>query len=652
MARGATWDVSLEERIGHAIGLEGRALDANFFGGVCINLPRHPAWGRVQETYSEDPILLGAFGAALTRGVQKNMVACGKHYALNSMENARFKVDVSASEEVLQEVYLPHFRKVVEEGAMAIMSAYNSVNGEWAGQNEMLFEEVLRKQWGFKGVTVSDFIWGLRSGPLSLKAGLDIEEPFAQARVGQLRPALEKGDVATWAHVDRAALRILSTQIRHYSTRDPSEPSKSVVFSAEHRALAHEAAAKSMVLLQNQHVDSKPILPLDPTSLSHVAVIGRLANAINTGDGGSSSVKDCPEITTAYAGIKSALPSATITLEEADSVSAARAAAEQAEVSIVIVGYTAEDEGEFIDASIITDPVLLALYPDPDTPEAAEAKKAVLGKAASGGSNILGSGAVDSKAGGDRESIRLRPLDAEIIRAVHSVCPRTIVAVVTAGAVIMEEWKESAPGLLLSWYSGSEGGHALADVLLGKCDASGRLPYSIPTTEEHLPYFDMEATSITYDKWHGQRLLDRKGWKAAFPLGFGLSYTTFSISDLSVEPKDPEFADSKHEAEMISLTLTVTNTGSRPGRYIVQVYGKPQGAGDDFPSRALLGFAPADLEKGEKKNVSVSASTRPLKRWKTGKGWEWAGKSVVFEVGGFSGDEGALTKEVQYAKLS
>ena len=150
----------------------------------------------------------------------------------------------------------------------------------------------------------------------------------AQARVGQLPPALEKGDVATWAHVDRAALRILSTQIRHYSTRDAEEPAKSVVFSAEHRALAHEAAAKSTVLLQNHTVDGKPILPLDPTSLSRVAVIGRLANAINTGDGGSSSVKDCPEVTTAYAGIKSALPTANITLEEADSVSAARAAAE------------------------------------------------------------------------------------------------------------------------------------------------------------------------------------------------------------------------------------------------------------------------------------------------------------------------------------
>jgi beta-glucosidase len=175
MARGATWDVNLEERVGEAIGKEGRVLGANFFGGVCINLPRHPAWGRVQETYSEDPILLGEvsvltklvicwlvpgeFGAALTKGVQKNLMATVKHYALNSMENARFKVDVTCPEDVLQEVYLPHFKQVIESGCMAVMSSYNSVNGEWAGQNEHLLEDILRGQWDFQGVVVSDFIW-------------------------------------------------------------------------------------------------------------------------------------------------------------------------------------------------------------------------------------------------------------------------------------------------------------------------------------------------------------------------------------------------------------------------------------------------------------------------------------------------------------
>src|SRR3954468_17004868 len=185
MARGATWDLSLEERVGTAIGRELRAQGANFFGGVCINLPRHPAWGRAQETYGEDPLLLGEFGAALTRGVRPNAMPVAKHYALNSMENARFSVDVTADDATLHEVYLAHFRRVVEEGVAGIMTSYNSVNGEWAGQNEHLMEGVLRREWGFEGVTVSDFIWGLRDPAKSLRNGLDVEEPFRQQRAEQ-----------------------------------------------------------------------------------------------------------------------------------------------------------------------------------------------------------------------------------------------------------------------------------------------------------------------------------------------------------------------------------------------------------------------------------------------------------------------------------
>lgn len=397
-----------------------------------------------------------------------------------------------------------------------------------------------------------------------------------------------------------------------------------------------------MVLLQNELVDGKPLLPLQATELKKVAVVGRLANAVNTGDGGSSSVKDCPDIITAYAGLKTALPSASVTLEERDDASAAKSAASDADVAIVVVGYTAADEGEFIDASIITDPILLATYPEADTPEAEAAKKAVLDMAKGGGSNILGQGDENMKAGGDRASLRVRPVDAEIIKAVASACKKTIVCVVTAGAVITEEWRTEVPGLLVAWYSGAEGGRALADVLLGHVDASGRLPYSVPTTEEHLPFFDMEATEIRYDRWHGQRLLDQKGWEAAFPLGFGLSYTRFEMGGVKAE------AGGK---ERIQVEVSVINVGDREGRQIVQVYGKLIGAGDDFPSRVLLGFAPVDLKQGEKKTVKVLASARPLKRWKDG-AFVWAGKGVEVEVGSFSGDQKALKVELENGKLT
>ncbi|HEY7272028.1 MAG TPA: glycoside hydrolase family 3 N-terminal domain-containing protein, partial [Actinoplanes sp.] len=361
MARGATWDVALEERVGTAIGLELRAQGANFFGGVCINLPRHPAWGRAQETYGEDPVLLGEFGAALTRGVLPNAMAVAKHYALNSMENARFTVDVTADDATLHEVYLAHFRRVVEEGVSGIMTAYNSVNGAWAGQNEQLMEGILRGEWGFTGVTVSDFIWGLRDAATSLRAGLDVEEPFRQQRAQHLATDLTSGR-ASWSDVDRAARRILRTQIHHYATRNEAEPSTDVVFSAEHRALSRAVAARSMVLLKNDPVGATPLLPLGRDELSTIAVIGRLADVANTGDHGSSDVR-APEVITALRGLTEALPGVTVRHVAEEDPAAAAAAAQASDVAIVVAGYTAQDEGEYVGSEIFTDPTLLGLYP-------------------------------------------------------------------------------------------------------------------------------------------------------------------------------------------------------------------------------------------------------------------------------------------------
>ena len=245
MARGATWDPDLEERVGAAIGAEVAAQDGNFFAGVCINLPRHPAWGRAQETYGEDPLLLGELGAALTRGVRRHVMACAKHYALNSMENARFTVDVTCAQDVLHEVYLPHFRRVVEEGVDGIMSAYNSVNGEWAGQHPELLTDVLRGDWGFEGVTVSDFIFGLRDAAASLEAGLDVEEPFRQQRAHHLPQQIAAG-ATSWDAVRRSGERVIATQLRFDAEHDAPRPPLEVVASAEHRALAQAAACKHL----------------------------------------------------------------------------------------------------------------------------------------------------------------------------------------------------------------------------------------------------------------------------------------------------------------------------------------------------------------------------------------------------------------------
>jgi beta-glucosidase len=627
MARGATWDRGLEERVGAAIGLEGRAQGANFFGGVCINLPRHPAWGRVQETYGEDPLLLGEMGAALVRGVRPNMMAVAKHYALNSMENARFTVDVTADAATLHEVFLAHFRRVVDEGVDGIMTSYNSVNGEWAGENEGLLEGLLREQWGFEGVTVSDFLWGLRDAAKSLRAGLDVEEPFVQQRAQYLPEAIRSGAV-TNNHIERAARRILGTQLRYYARRDDAEPPSSVVFSEAHRDLAREVASRAMVLLKNDLVDGRALLPLDPRALGRVAVIGRLADVANTGDHGSSDVRS-PAVVTPLQGLKAALPGVEISHTPADDPALAADAARAADVAVVMVGYTAEDEGEYIDNEAFGDPALLAVFPPfPDDPALQQRLEGLL---SGDGGSMAGSVA----AGGDRLSLRLRPVDADIIRAVAAANPRTVVAVITAGAVITEEWRHAVPAVLLSWYSGSEGGHALADVLLGHVDASGRLPFSIPTSEEHLPFFDRNATAITYDKWFGQRLLDRDGHAAAFSLGFGLSYANFALSDLSVGG----LVD-----EVFEAIVTVSNTGERDGRHVVQLYGRLE-AGDDFPSRVLLGFGAVALAAGETVRLHLTGSTRPLQRW-TERGFEAAATSVVVEASGYAGDPEARATPV------
>src|SRR4051794_12758971 len=593
MARGATWDVRLEERGGTAIGLELRAQGANFFGGVCINLPRHPAWGRSQETYGEDPLLLGEFGAALTRAVQRNAMAVAKHYALNSMENARFTVDVTADDATLHEVYLARFRRVVEEGVAGVMTAYNSVNGEWCGQNFTLMTDILRERWGFDGVTVSDFIRGLRDAAASLEAGLDVEEPFRQQRGADLPSALESGR-ASWADVERSGVRALATQLRHAAAVATPTPWAEVVASAEHRALAREAAARAMVLLRNEDVDGRPLLPLDPGALRSLAVIGRLGDAANTGDHGSSDVR-APEVVTALAGLRAALPGVDVHFEGADDPDAAARLAAECGAAVVVVGYTADDEGEYVSGEAATRRELLALYPPPTDPAAADALLRTFG--ADVGTSVVGS----SGTGGDRSSLRLRPVDEDIIRAVAAANPRTVVAVVAAGAVVMEGWREQVPGLVMAWYSGMEGGHALADVLLGRVDASGRLPFSIPTSEEHLPAFDRDATQVTYDRWHGQRLLDRLGVPAAYPFGFGLSYPGWGLEDPPPRLRHG-FLDGAWDGR---------NPGPGEGWHVVQVYGVRE-EGARAGERALLGFPAVEVPATSTLAVTVRASLRSL----------------------------------------
>jgi beta-glucosidase len=591
MARGATWDIDLEERIGEAVAQELRAVGADLFGGVCVNVLRHPAWGRAQETYGEDPHHVGEMGAALTRGVQRHTMACVKHFACNSMENARFTVDITVDEVALHEVYLPHFRRIVDEGVAVVMSAYNSVNGEWCGQNRALLTDVLRTEWGFEGFVISDWILGLRDAGRSLEAGLDVEMPYRMIRATHLVDDLDSGQ-ATWAQVDQAVERVVATRARFAEILDRPPPGRSVLASPAHRALAREAAAKAVVLLRNQPVDGAPVLPLSQSPGASVALFGPLATAVNLGDGGSSDVW-APEVVTVAQGLEAALSGITVVHDDGTDPARAAAVAGHADVAVVVVGYTRLDEGEYIGEFATAH--LAHLFPGEDDPALVArfhdqiADERLIVPPAHAVPSVADGGFAE---GGDRASLRLHQGDVELIRTVATSNPHTVVVLVAGSAVVISEWDRSVPAVVQSWYSGMEGGHGVADVLLGKVDASGRLPFSVPTEESDLPPFDAKAESFVYDRWHGYWHLARRGIAPAYPFGFGLSYTSFAL----------ESAGAAVDGGVVRVAASVRNTGPRAGTDVLQVYVVREGS--DRPER-LAGFRRFEVGAGDVAQVEV-----------------------------------------------
>ncbi len=624
MARGASFDPHLEERIGDAIGAELRAKGATYTGAVCLNLLRHPGWGRAQETYGEDPHHVGELAAALTRGLQRHVMACMKHFALNSMENARFKVDVTIDDRALHEVYLPHFRRVATEGVASVMSAYNSVNGEWCGENATLLRTILREEWAWDGFVTSDFTFGLRDPVKSVHAGLNIEMPFQQQRA-QALPAAAADGTLDLNVVDELNVEIVATLLR-FAPQIRTQPPASVVACDAHIDLAYEAAVSSMVLLSNDG-----ILPLQATEVASIAVLGRLAAIPNLGDHGSSNVFP-PSTSTPLDGIRSALPQATITHHATDA-----SIAVGADAVIVIVGTTKYDEGEFLDQDEIAS--LGYLFPAQDHPELGWANDAerdaayakLAGKPAAedppDGHHAQVSGATFDIAGGDRRSLRLHPVDEALIAAATAVSDRVIVGVMGGSAFVMP-WLSTVSAALMLWYPGMEGGRAMADVLLGTVEPGGRLPFAVPTSEDHLVAFDPDATTTTYDLLHGQWKLDADGNAAHLPFGFGLSYTTFVLD----EPLAASTATGS-----AGVAVTVHNTGDRAGSTVVQVYGSVEGSAFERPPRRLVGFRKVGLDAGTSTSMTIPLDLDQL-RVRIAAGWHTEPLPVTLHVGQHAAD--------------
>jgi beta-glucosidase len=579
MARGATFDLDLERRIGDAIGRELRAHGGNLFGGVCINLLRHPAWGRAQETYGEDPFLLGEMGAALTQGVQHhNVVATLKHFAANSMENARFTVDVSIDERPLREVYLRHFERGVRAGAGAVMSAYNQLNGAYCGHNAELLSRILKQEWGFDGFVYSDFVLGCR-GADACAAGLDVEAPDTIHFGAKLVDAVARGEIPA-ARIDDAVRRVLRILFRTLARPDPEAYAPEQVACGAHVALAREAAEKSIVLLRNQGV-----LPWDAARVRRLLVLGPLADVENLGDHGSSRVRP-PWAVTPLAGLRErCLNGCEIVHDAGEDLERVATRAAEADAVLVVAGYTHEDEGEFIPDYL---------------------------------------GGPDGRAiGGDRTDLTLGPAQEALILSAARANPRTVVATMAGSAVLCEAFRQQVGALLWLGYPGMEGGRALARVLFGDVDASGRLPFSVPTHPEHLPVFERDATAISYDLWHGYTKLERDGRAAAFPFGFGLSYSRFVFSDAGATPDA--------DGETLRVEVQVANTGERDGTAVVQVYAGPATPDPDHPRKRLCGFARVALAAGQRLRVVLPVRLRDLAWFDVAEG-QWRLSPAAWQV--------------------
>lgn len=545
--------------MGEAIAAEARAKGHNVLLAPTINLLRHPRWGRAQETYGEDPVHVGTMGAGFIRGAQRHAVASAKHLGLNSIEDTRMRVNVTVDERTLREVYLPHFKRAVDAGVGSVMCAYNKVNGAYSCQNRHLLHDILKGEWGFDGFVESDWISATRGTVAAALAGLDIEMPFVRFYGRLLLDAVNNGMVPI-VLIDDAVRRILRAKFR-FGIFDGRPPLDSrTVESPAHTALARAVARKAIVLLKND----SDTLPLPRASTRRLAVVGALANTGNLGDAGSSDVEPSYTITP-LAGIQMHagavevidLSRNVLTTDDLEQIATADAA-------VVVAGLTAADEGE---------------------------------------------GQQTGGRGGDRKTLDLPADQQQLILAVASRNPRTIVVLEGGSAIIVESFVDQIAALLMAWYPGMEGGAAIAEVLFGDVNPSGKLDVTVPRSADQLPPFVNDQTEVAYGYYHGYRHVDKRGMEPRYPFGFGLSYTAFAFRNLRLA------AGAIAPNGQVRASVEVQNTGSVAGDEVVQLYVGSEGSRVDRPVRELKAFQRIALAPGETKTVTLAFPAVDLAYW-------------------------------------
>ena len=608
----ATWNPDMALLYGKSIGEEARYRKKDILLGPGVNIYRTPLNGRNFEYMGEDPYLAARMVVPYVKGVQQNGVAaCVKHFALNNQEKNRNSVNVEVDERALYEIYLPAFKAAVQEGdAWSIMGAYNRYKGEFACHNRYLLNDILRKEWGFKGVVVSDW-GGTHDTSQAIYNGLDMEfgswtdglaagTSNAYDNYFLAMPYLQlirSGKVGT-KELDEKVRRVL--RLTFLTAMNRQRPFGSFG-SAEHGAAGRKIAEEGIVLLQNK----RNILPIDLNKVKRIAVIGENAIKMMTVGGGSSSLKAKYE-TLPLEGIKKYVG------DKADVVYAR--------------GYIGDPTGEYNGVKSGQD-ISEKRSEEELLHEAVELARSADYVVFVGG---LNKSVNQDSEGNDRLSLELPYNQNQLIEALVKVNPNVVVVNISGNAVAMP-WVNRVPAIIQAWYLGSEAGNALASVLLGEVNPSGKLPFTFPVCLEDSPahalgeYPGDENVKYNEGLFVGYRWTDKEKIKPLFPFGYGLSYTTFKYGKAILDKKE------MHEDETIQITIPVTNTGTRAGSEIVQLYIGDKESSLPRPLKELKGFSKVSLAPGETKVVSFSISKDALSFFDDTR-HEWIAEPGKFEV--------------------
>lgn len=616
----AAWNPELAYRRGEVLGEEARWRKKDVLLGPGVNIIRSPLCGRNFEYMSEDPYMNSVLAVAYIKGLQSRDVACSvKHFAVNNQETNRTTVDVECSERALREIYLPAFKAAVQEGgALTVMAAYNKFRGEFCAENNYLVRKILRNEWGFDGVYVTD--WGAAHSTVpSMEAGLDLEmgtlidkyEDWYYAN--PLIEAVKSGKVPM-SLVDEKVGDVLRVMIKT-NVLDPKKRfGPGSMNTKEHQQATYDAAAEAIVLLKNQN----NLLPLDFSSIKSLAVIGDNATRKHSNGGLSSEIKAVYEVT----------PLGALRAKWGDKVDIRFAQGYEKLSTFVEGSNNGQSSGTFSSKTQESDALLK------EAVEVARTSDVAL--------LVCGLNHDYDTESFDRLNMDIPYGQVELIQEVVKANPRTIVVMIAGSPLNMAAVDICSPAIVWAWFNGMEGGNALVDVLSGKVNPSGKMPFTTPVSLDQSPAhalgnFPGRDLKVNYEEdiLVGYRWFDTKGLPVVYPFGYGLSYTTFNYSNLNTDKKTYDQADT------IQATFILTNTGDREGAEVAQLYVSDPVCSVMRPVKELKGFKKVFLKPGESRRITLDIPVSSLAFYSE------AQSQFVVEPGEFILQLGASTSDIK-----